>query len=127
LPLDLLFFKQEFLRFAGEAGFDALGDQGEELGQVELELDGVGEDVEAAGDFLAERVGFEAEAVVLPMLLEGNHAADAAGHLLANAAEALVDAAAGFFLAEVVRDIDGNGAGHGGIIRRKRRAASGEE
>lgn len=104
--------REEFLTFVLEFAGDAVGDRGQERRKVELDLNGFGEDVDSAGDFLAESAAFEMESVTFPALLESNEAEEAAGHLAAELAEAFGDAAAGFVFAELMRDVDGDGSGH---------------
>ena len=76
-----------------------------------MDLDGVGHHVDSPGDFLAESAAFEVEAIAFPAFLEGDEAEEAAGHLSAELAEAFGDAAAGFFFAELMGEVDSDGGG----------------
>ena len=67
---------EELLAFLFQRAGNAVGQEGEHLGEVELDLHRVGEHVDAAGDFLAESAAFELELIAFPALLEGDHAAD---------------------------------------------------
>ena len=108
---------KEFLTFVLEFASDAVGDCGKQRWEVELDLDGVGHHVDSAGDFLAESAAFEMESVAFPVLVKGDEAEEAAGHLGAEFAEAFGDAAAGFVFAELMGEVDGDWGGHGAALR----------
>ncbi len=52
--------------------------------------------VHSAGDFLAEATTVEVESIAVPLLVEREHRADAAGHLLSQTIETFGDAFFGF-------------------------------
>jgi len=95
----LLLLKQ-FLSSLLQLAGDAVGDGGENLGQVELNLHRIYMNVQPTGQFLTEARAFEVQAIALPALLKREHRAKPACHLLPQLAEAFLDPPPGLVFAQ---------------------------
>src|SRR6478735_12513168 len=112
----LLLLEQELALLLNEAAC-LVGDHAQDPGQRDLDADAVLEDLEVAGDDLAEGADPEAHAILGPGLVERS---DVRGKLRFHRAEPMLEPPRRLGLAEVVRDLDderfrGGRVGHGAL------------